>query len=93
MTRNEWNTIKVLISMEFDKLIKFHGLNEKTINDIYFELAQKIERHCWITETKEPSDAESEIIKGFAEAHDIPPLTSNEIEILTRMFRSLRTQV
>lgn len=93
MTRNEWNTIRVLIGMEFDRLATKLEIDKSVTNDIYFELIHKIERHCWITETKEQTPAEKEILKGFAEAHDIPPLTAEEAEILTRMFRSLRTTV
>lgn len=93
MTRNEWNTIRVLIGMEFERLTKMLEVKKEFMNDSYYELIHKIERHCWITETKEPSPAEKEILQGFAEAHDIPPLTNEEAEILTRMFRSLRTTV
>lgn len=77
--------------MELEKLTREHKLESKIVNDYYFMWADRVERHIRIVEDKEPmTQQEKEIMNGFSEAHDIPPLSENEIRILARMFKTLR---
>lgn len=91
MNKNEWITIKTLLSMEIDKLQKSFGLPLEALNRGYFEWIEKVERHIHIHDVRaEITPQEAEIMNGFAEAQDMPPLSPHEIEILVNMYKTIR---
>ena len=91
MKTNEWATIKILLSMEHEKIIKANPLMVEFLNRAYFLWIDRVERHLHILDDRdEISDQEKEIMRGLIETHDIPAVSPEEVEVLARMFKSIR---
>lgn len=95
MKNNEWTTIQTLLGLEIDKATKkYRGtiILPEILNHLYFDWTHKVIRHIRIQEDLQPdtTEQEREIMQGIAETQGTAPLTEEELEIMTQVFRTLR---